>query len=687
MIHHIQNLEDRLGNITTTNTAEDDHLDGIEREAYEEGNIAFRNWTDSLQEGLYDDTQSFDLVKQNPFNIKKLADKGIVFITKPGDGKGGVENPNWEGDASVLTLYNMDKAEPWMKVAVKNLMPQAIPYIQKDQDKLLYNGKYNQILWGIEKKGLNPEDFYLQEGYSLNENKYIDWDKNYGKTFKIVHTPKGAQSGGEWSPDLVSVVTPENSDAWTDWKEIAPESLKNWKKNWNNLQKSLGDHKYGQITRSMDKLGIQEKKVKDPFGLNAFAYELARLDEEPLNEGRYDKLTNQLSRIAFEVIKDGHDVGRKVVDTTFVVGPADEDPDIVSDDFEFDFRVQAEYTKDEYKVDGGANAGFDDEGDEIQPLLSIKFKIPKEIDWQTVSFDLKDVVRHEIEHLTQDGANLKGGTDSEDPKLVRPSKYMEDDQFIRDMIDADFLPKADYFKLEKEIDAMLQGLYYKAKKSRRPFKDVIAAYLATQPLSTEDKETILNLWRKRNKALALPLFEDTPKPKKYTIFCDMDGVIVDFDEGYKQLTGMSTHHADAQGKKEFWKAFRQGLVDKDISEESYWANLDWQPGGKELWDYISQYKPYVLTAPAVNFDLPDNQRYSQEYNESMKGKLNWVKRLPNMRKIYFAAAKNKAKFARPNHILIDDRKDTIDAWNANGGIGILYQSAQQVIEDLKKLGL
>ena len=138
-------------------------LKTIEREAYEEGNITFRNWTDSLQEGLYDDTKNFDLVKQNPFDIKKLADKGIVFITKPGDGKGGVADPNWEGDASVLTLYNMDKAEPWMEVAVKNLIPQAIPYIQKDQDKLIYNGKYRQILWGIDKKGLNPKDFYLYE--------------------------------------------------------------------------------------------------------------------------------------------------------------------------------------------------------------------------------------------------------------------------------------------------------------------------------------------------------------------------------------------------------------------------------------------------------------------------------------------------------------------------------------------
>ena len=68
-----------------------------------------------------------------------------------------------------------------------------------------------------------------------------------------------------------------------------------------------------------------------------------------------------------------------------------------------------------------------------------KFKIPKNPDWQKVSFDIKDVVRHELEHLTQDGDNVKGGTDSDDPKLVRPSKQMDDDQLLRDLIDADLL--------------------------------------------------------------------------------------------------------------------------------------------------------------------------------------------------------------------------------------------------------
>ena len=48
MVHHEQNCDGRLGNITTQNTNEGGDLPEIEREAYEKGNMMFRNWTDSL---------------------------------------------------------------------------------------------------------------------------------------------------------------------------------------------------------------------------------------------------------------------------------------------------------------------------------------------------------------------------------------------------------------------------------------------------------------------------------------------------------------------------------------------------------------------------------------------------------------------------------------------------------------
>ena len=70
----------------------------------------------------------------------------------------------------------------------------------------------------------------------------------------------------------------------------------------------------------------------------------------------------------------------------------------------------------------------------------------------------------------------------------------------------ELLPKAQYFKLAKEIDANLQGMYFRAKKEKRPFGDIINNYLDAQDITAKEKEEILDLWRSRNKVLNLPQF-------------------------------------------------------------------------------------------------------------------------------------------------------------------------------------
>ena len=112
--------------------------------------------------------------------------------------------------------------------------------------------------------------------------------------------------------------------------------------------------------------------------------------------------------------------------------------------------------------------------------------------WETIYFDLTDVIRHELEHFTQQGIN------------VIPSKEMGDDEIIRTLINMKLAPKSDYFKLEKEVDAMLQGMYLKAKKTRTPFKDVINDYFNKMKLNKQERQDILDLWSKRLKALNLP---------------------------------------------------------------------------------------------------------------------------------------------------------------------------------------
>jgi hypothetical protein len=153
----------------------------------------------------------------------------------------------------------------------------------------------------------------------------------------------------------------------------------------------------------------------------------------------------------------------------------------------------------------------------------------------------------------------------------------------------------------------------------------------------------------------------------YTIYCDMDGVLVDFDQGYKDLTGMSTKEADAQGKEAFWNPIAKAGA-------SFWIKLKWMPDGQQLWDYINKYNPSLLSAPSKE--------------ESSKiGKRVWVKRNLPGAKLILRPASQKQQFSGENKILIDDRADNIEQWRNKGGIGILHTSASDTIKQLKELGL
>jgi phosphopantetheine adenylyltransferase len=172
---------------------------------------------------------------------------------------------------------------------------------------------------------------------------------------------------------------------------------------------------------------------------------------------------------------------------------------------------------------------------------------------------------------------------------------------------------------------------------------------------------------------------------EYVIYCDMDGVLCDFDLGYEKLTGISTAEANTKGKSYFWELFRKGV---GKNEKEFWANLPWQPGGQELWKAISPYTPNILSSPAIDFNLPSNQQLDPEYNQAIQGKKEWIaKNLSNVGEEIFVPAVQKATFAAPNHILIDDMKKNTDAWEAAGGIAILHKNLSDTLGKLETLKL
>jgi hypothetical protein len=207
------------------------------------------------------------------------------------------------------------------------------------------------------------------------------------------------------------------------------------------------------------------------------------LTEGVLKEGRYDKISNTISSAIFKYWKQDIDNGAEAsrLEQTFPFG---------DEEITIDANISVIPGSGELNVDGGA--------DDTEDYIQVRFEIdPKKLPkfWKEISMNLKDVIRHEIEHLTHG-----------DGFTANPAKTMDDDMFIRQMIDMEMLPKADYFKLEKEIDANLQGMYFRAKKEKRPFGDVINTYLDAQDITPEQKEEILNLWRRRLPALNLPKF-------------------------------------------------------------------------------------------------------------------------------------------------------------------------------------
>jgi hypothetical protein len=119
----------------------------------------------------------------------------------------------------------------------------------------------------------------------------------------------------------------------------------------------------------------------------------------------------------------------------------------------------------------------------------------------------------------------------------------------------------------------------------------------------------------------------------------------------------------------------KSLKEKGLTEYDYWVNLPWMPDGKNLFNYIKKYSPYILTAPSLN-------------PESKQGKREWFeKELSGAKNIYFRKALSKPDFSGKNRILIDDRADTIDLWKSKGGIGIYHTSANDTLKQLKDLGL
>ena len=201
--------------------------------------------------------------------------------------------------------------------------------------------------------------------------------------------------------------------------------------------------------------------------------------------------------------------------------------------------------------------------------------------------------------------------------------------------------------------------------------------------------------------------------EQYQLFSDMDGVLVNFEGGVleymnqrlqelkdqpdhpdyklarsaaKELGGWDVvinkwHIARSDQEGSLKRNYRtRDLMYRLVEDDAeLWANLGWERGGKELWDYIK--------------DIPGLEILSAPMAEGSKvGKRIWVERELGVPVEKVNLADSKKSYGVHNGkqgLLIDDRDKYVNEFREGGGIAIKHDpdNVAATIKELKKLGV
>eukprot|EP00980_Cylindrotheca_fusiformis_P028913 scaffold22672_cov141-Cylindrotheca_fusiformis.AAC.16 len=174
------------------------------------------------------------------------------------------------------------------------------------------------------------------------------------------------------------------------------------------------------------------------------------------------------------------------------------------------------------------------------------------------------------------------------------------------------------------------------------------------------------------------------------IYCDLDGVLADFEQGVFKLLGTKSSKLV---KGTMWKHIARA--------NAFYEHLDWTRDGKELWNAIQHLKPDILTG----VPYPKSSRLE---------KVNWCKRNLGLDKLHHVDmasgcrdhepvngnlpeegvtnvitcwSNNKFRESRRGCILIDDRLDLREQWEEAGGLFVHHTDAATTIQKLRNHGI
>jgi len=386
---------------------------------------------------------------------------------------------------------------------------------------------------------------------------------------------------------------------------------------------------------------IKEKKNKDPFGLNAYALELARGLEEELKEGdTYEKMAAK-----------GKKAGSLKQGTVRKRLGIPKDKKIPLSLINKEIARLKKMDKDPDKK--GAQLG--DKNQKYYKALQLAKTLKT-----TTNVNEADPKKGTGKKPKGSGRRLYTDEDPSDTVGIKFSTRQD----IVDTLNKTSFKNKSHARQSQIINLIHQRVRAALGRTKDPKKkkklQTAFSYIKKRKEASKEKTKRLQAQKKKIKENI---------NGNYTIYSDMDGVLVDFDKRFKRFSDgiPPTEYEQKFGKDKFWE-----LVD-GIGVR-FWVGMDWMSDGKQLWNYIKEYNPTLLSSPSRS-------------NYSRMGKRIWRKRNLPSTKLILAQAANKQNYADPDSILIDDRESNVDQWIKAGGIGILHTDTASTINKLKELGL
>jgi len=222
----------------------------------------------------------------------------------------------------------------------------------------------------------------------------------------------------------------------------------------------------------------------------------------PLEEGRYDREVTIISRMIINFFKAN--IGKEVEETFEEAGELSDGP----------YDVELYLFPTDFDTLGPLPFIINAAGDEDAIAIQINYNLDSFPEaYNELIAELKDAIRHELEHTSQGRFN----------KGVTP-----------DGIDQDDLPLVDYLTLDYEIPAFVQGIYKNAKTKKIPFSKALQNFLDERmdeldPDEEAKVKKIYTAWAKKNLPAAqikegLTKEELTPQITSLTQYMNSNGL-------------------------------------------------------------------------------------------------------------------------------------------------------------------